>query len=95
MTEASMDRRIMAAQDPRVDRAVRLFEFLGRAQQLRNQPARDIDNYYMVLWLKDLPDHPALHTTFRQAEPAPDDPLLTMQRVPRVDPPVLVDELRD
>jgi len=81
-----------------MDRAVRLFEFLGRSQQLRNQPARDVDSYRRdgaVLWLKDLPHHPALHTALRQGEPAVDDPLLTVERVPRADPPVPDDQLRE
>jgi DNA polymerase III delta prime subunit len=95
---ADLDRGDLVGYDPLVDRAVRLFEFLGRSQQLRNQPARDVDTYRgegAVLWLKDLPHHPALHTALRQGEPAVDDPLLTVERVPRADPPVADDQLRE
>jgi very-short-patch-repair endonuclease len=86
------------AHEPLVDRAVRLFEFLGRSQQLRNQPARDVDSYRRdgaVLWLKDLPHHAALDTALRQGEPAVDDPLITVERVPRSGPPVPDDQLRE
>jgi hypothetical protein len=33
-----------SAQDPLVDRAVRLFSSLGRAQQLKNQSVTDLDS---------------------------------------------------
>jgi very-short-patch-repair endonuclease len=73
--------------DPSAGRAVRLFEFLGRAQQLRNLPPRTVDAYRDVLWLGELPDHPAV-TAAHRGEPGPDDPVLTIDRVARVDPPV-------
>jgi very-short-patch-repair endonuclease len=73
--------------DPSVGRAVRLFEFLGRTQQLRNLPPRTVDGYRSVLWLDELPDHPAV-TAAHRGEPGPDDPILTVDRVARVAPPV-------
>ncbi|HEY7597636.1 MAG TPA: AAA domain-containing protein [Actinophytocola sp.] len=73
--------------DPSVGRAVRLFEFLGRTQQLRNLPPRTVDGYRDVLWLDELPEHPAV-TVAHRGEPGPDDPILTIDRVARVDPPV-------
>jgi REase_MTES_1575/AAA domain len=75
-----------AAQAPLVGRAVRLFEFLGRTQQLRNLPPRTTDAYRAVHWLHDLPEHPAV-TAAHRVEPDLDDPILTIDRVPRVDPP--------
>ena len=72
--------------DPSVGRAVRLFEFLGRTQQLRNLPPRTVDGYRSVLWLDELPDHPAV-TAAHRGEPGPDDPILTIDRVARVAPP--------
>ena len=74
------------AADPLVGRAVRLFEFLGRTQQLRNLPPRTVDGYRSVLWLDELPDHPAV-TAAHRGEPGPDDPILTIDRVARVEPP--------
>jgi AAA domain len=73
-----------------MQRAKRLFEFLARAQQLKNQPPRAVDGYRRdgaVLWLADLPNHPAVSTAHRDEDPEPDDPLLTIERVPRLDPP--------
>jgi very-short-patch-repair endonuclease len=75
--------------EPLLGRAVRLFEFLGRAQQLRNQPPRTVEAYRRegaVLWIADFPYHPAVTTAYR-GEPEPGDPLLTIDRVPRLDPP--------
>ncbi|HWM04043.1 MAG TPA: AAA domain-containing protein, partial [Actinophytocola sp.] len=72
--------------DPLVGRAVRLFEFLARTQQLRNLPPRMVAGYRSVHWLGELPDHPAI-TAAHRGEPGPDDPILTVDRVARVDPP--------
>ena len=72
--------------DPLVGRAVRLFEFLGRAQQLRNQPPRTVDGYRSVLWLDSLPDHPAVSSAHR-GDPEPESDVLTIERVARHDPP--------
>lgn len=48
--------------DPLVDGAIRLFQFLMRAQEVRDEPARTVDAYRRdgaVLWFGDLPHHPA------------------------------------
>src|SRR5262249_34740274 len=76
----------LEAADPLVGRAVRLFEFLGRAQQLRNQPPRTTDGYRSVLWLDRLPDHPAVVSAHR-GDPDPEADILTIERVARRDPP--------
>jgi hypothetical protein len=73
--------------DPLVGRAVRLFEFLGRTQQLRDEPPRTVDGYRSVLWLDDLPDHPGVDSAHR-GEPDPDADILTVERVVRQEPPV-------
>jgi very-short-patch-repair endonuclease len=73
--------------DALVNRAVRLFEFLGRAQQLREAPPRVVESYRAVLWLAELPDHPAVSAAHRAADPRLDDPVLTVDRVARVDVP--------
>ena len=72
--------------DPLVGRAVRLFEFLGRAQQLKNQPPRTVDGYRSVLWLDSVPDHPAVSTAHR-GDPEAEADILTIERVTRHDPP--------
>ncbi len=72
--------------DPLAGRAVRLFEFLGRTQQLRNLPPRTVDGYRAVHWLDDLPDHPAV-TAAHRGDPELDDPILTIDRVARTEPP--------
>jgi hypothetical protein len=68
-----------AAQGSLVDRAVRLFAFLGRAQQLKNQSATALDSYRRegaVHWLHELPVHPALDTALRGGTPGWSDPVL-------------------
>lgn len=78
------------ARYPLVDRALRLFEFLGRAQQLKTNPPRTIETYERdgaILWLADLPHHPAIHSAARGGDPMPGDTLLTVDRVSRLDPP--------
>lgn len=73
-----------------VDRAIRLFRFLARVQQLRSDPPRTVEAYQQgggaVLWFGDVPAHPAV--TPIGPDPGPDDVLLTVDRVARVDPPV-------
>lgn len=80
----------VAARDPLVDQAVRLFEFLARTQQLKTSSPRTVDSYQRegsILWLGDLPDHPAVLAAHRGGDPEPDDALLTIERVARLDPP--------
>ncbi|WP_327009770.1 AAA domain-containing protein [Dactylosporangium sp. NBC_01737] len=74
---------------------MRLFEFLSRAQQLKNQPPRTVETYQSVLWLGDLPHHRAVIVAHRGGDPAPDDALLSIDRVPRLDPPPPHEPLRE
>lgn len=71
----------------RLERAVNLFEFLARAQQLKSTPVRNTDSYQSVLWLSALPDHAAVASAHRGDDPEIEDPILTLDRVPRVAPP--------
>jgi hypothetical protein len=84
--------------DPRVEKAIKLFAFLARAQQLRSTPVRTIDGYERdghVVWLRDVPVHDAVHCAVQGSEePDPDAPVLQINRVPRIDPPPPSNELR-
>lgn len=83
--------------DPLVDKAVRLFTFLSRAQLLKQRPVRDVEQYARsggsLHWFKDLPEHPAVrwHEDLEEA----DQPLLTIDRVDRVEPPEMPAALRE
>ncbi|MGW4350759.1 AAA domain-containing protein [Nocardia sp. NPDC004582] len=62
------------------DRGARLFEFLAKAQTLRASRIQDIATYQRdgeVLWVADLPEHPAV--TYQEAEPG--KPFLMVQKV--------------
>lgn len=75
---------------PLIERARNLFEFLQRAQELKTTSPRTTESYGRdgaVLWLADSPKHPAVAVAHRGGDPAPDDPLLTVDRVARADPP--------
>ena len=48
-----------------VRKAVNLFTFLGRTQQLLVKPVRTVDKFEKALWLGDLPEHPAVHSAHR------------------------------
>lgn len=76
--------------DPsRLDRAINLFEFFAQAQKLKSAPVRNIDTYAKdgaVLWLSNWPNHPAVSTPLGGA-PGPEEPVLTVERIPRVAPP--------
>lgn len=65
-----------------------MFEFLARAQSVRETPIRNLNTYDEVLWLADFPEHDAISTAHRMADPQPDDELFTISRVPRTDMPV-------
>lgn len=81
-----------------VERASRLFDFLIRVQQLTSRPVRHVDSYKRddgaVLWLHEIPRHEAFEIALSVSEPSPDSPTLVLNRVPRLDPPELPDELR-
>ncbi|BCL16044.1 AAA domain-containing protein [Micromonospora sagamiensis] len=70
-----------------VDRAKRLFRYLAHAQQLRDRPPQTVDSYPTVLWLADLPHHPAVATAHRAGDPEPESPILSIGRVARAAPP--------
>ena len=76
-----------------VRKAVNLFTFLGRTQQLLVKPIRTVDKFEKALWLGDLPERPAVHSAHRAANPDADSPLLAMDRVPKHDPPAVPDHL--
>jgi len=79
--------------DPMVDRAVRLFTFLGAAAGLKNTPVRSVDTYQSTLWFSGIPVHRAVQVAHRDGDPAPDSPILTVDRVPRLAPPAVPKEL--
>ncbi|WP_372666217.1 AAA domain-containing protein [Amycolatopsis kentuckyensis] len=66
-----------------VDRAVRLFRFLARSQQLKSNPPRTIDSYESVLWFGRLPEHPAILSADGDDSTA----LLRIERVAHHEPP--------
>lgn len=71
------------AEAQRLQRAKNIFEFLGRAQQLKSSPVRSTANYQSTLWLSDLIDHPAIITSHRAAGQDPEGALFSIDRVPR------------
>jgi hypothetical protein len=76
--------------DPLVDRAIRLFSFLGQTQQLKNPKTTDLESYRRdgaVLWLHDAPEHHAVHLALSTDAPDPSEPVLVVDRVHRLDPP--------
>ncbi len=74
-------------------KAIDLFTFLGGAQLLLAKPVRTIDQYEKVMWLGALPSHPAIDSAHRTAAPEAEAAILTVQRVPRIDPPAPSEEL--
>jgi hypothetical protein len=76
-----------------VRKAVNLFTFLGSTQQLLIKPVHTVDKFEQVMWFADLPDHPAVRSAHRTANPEPDLPLLEVDRVLRLDPPAIPAEL--
>ena len=76
-----------SATDSVVERATRLFTFLGEVQRIKSDPPRSVDGYESVLWLGDLPDHPAVQVAGRTGVPDRDDPLLSIDRLPNREAP--------
>lgn len=70
-----------------VDKAKRLFQFLAQAQRQRTRTPRTVDKYDKVLWWADLPEHSAVTVPGQLATPAPDDVILSITRLPRLDIP--------
>jgi very-short-patch-repair endonuclease len=76
-----------------IRKAVNLFTFLGRAQQLLVKPIRTVDKFEKVMWFGDLPEHPGVDSAHRGAAREANAPLLSVARVPKLDPPALPKEL--
>jgi very-short-patch-repair endonuclease len=78
--------------DPLLDRAVRLFEFLQRVQQITETPVRHVDTYRKgdgaVVWFHTVPDHSAAWVATAGDDLDPDEPLLIVDRVPPSQPPL-------
>lgn len=84
--------------DPRLEAALGLFRFLRAAQDLRNNPVREISAYrrdeQRLLWFAELPEHDAVdHPLFTEETPADGAPVLVVERVPPVGSPAPDDDL--
>ncbi|MDP8931418.1 MAG: AAA domain-containing protein [Actinomycetota bacterium] len=83
--------------DPLLQRASRLFEFLTKVQQLTNRPVRHVDTYGerggAVVWFHQLPNNDAVSAATHGADPEPGEPVLTLDRTPRQDPPIPGEDL--
>ncbi|MFC3450937.1 AAA domain-containing protein [Amycolatopsis speibonae] len=77
-----------------VDRAVRLFQFLARSQQLKSNSPRTTDRYDSVQWFWQLPEHPAIRSAHREEAPEPGEVLLSVERVAHHEPPEPDTELK-
>jgi len=71
-----------------VRKAVNLFTFLGRIQQLLVKPVRTVDAFEESIWFSKLPEHSAVRSRHSSAKLEAEEPLLEVDRVPRLDPPV-------
>ena len=76
-----------------VRKAVNLFTFLGRTQQLLVKPVRTVDGFEEAVWFSKLPDHAAVRGRHRGTILEPEEPLLEVDRVPRLDAPIVPDQL--
>lgn len=74
-------------------KAINLFTFLGRTQELLVKPIRTVDRFEKAIWFGALPEHRAVRSAHRAESPDPDAPLLAVDRVPRLDPPALPEQL--
>lgn len=75
-------------------KAINLFTFLGRTQELLVKPVRTVDRFEKAIWFGALPDHPAIRSAHVTHSPDADAPLLVVDRIPRLDPPAPPDRLR-
>lgn len=75
-------------------KAINLFTFLGHTQKLLVKPIRTVDKFEKVLWFGNLPDHSAIHSAHRIACLDVEAPLLAVERVPKLDPPKLPEQLQ-
>jgi hypothetical protein len=72
-----------------VRKAVNLFTFLGRTQQLMVKPVRAVDGFEEAVWFSKLPSHPAVRGRHGGGNLDAEEPLLEVDRVPRLDPPIV------
>ncbi|WP_157439558.1 hypothetical protein [Aeromicrobium sp. Root344] len=75
-------------------KAIALFEFLTQSQILKEKPVRTIESYEKVIWLADVPEHPAVEALWTGEELDPSSPILSAVRVPASPAPPLPAELR-
>lgn len=81
--------------DPLLRKAINLFTFLGRTQQLLVRPVRYVSGFDKVMWFGELPDHDAVWSAHRVAALEVDTPLLTVDRVGKLDPPAVPTQLTE
>lgn len=81
--------------DPLLRKAINLFTFLGKTQQLLVRPVRNVSGFDKVMWFGDLPDHEAIWSAHRVAALELDAPLLTVDRVAKLDPPAVPSPLTE
>ncbi|MFI5933837.1 AAA domain-containing protein [Actinoplanes sp. NPDC051494] len=72
--------QVVTDQTSHLDRAVRLFEFLARAQQATTSSARTHEGYQLA-WADDLPRHPAVHFAHWSDAPGPGDEIGHIDRL--------------
>ena len=70
-----------------LDRAVRLFEFLARIEQVKYPTPRTVDSYQEVIWFHRLPAHAAVTTSHRVGGSDPEVSNLIVERLQRLAPP--------
>ncbi|WP_017975243.1 AAA domain-containing protein [Actinopolyspora halophila] len=81
--------------DPLVDRARRLFRFLGESQRLRTKPVHTVEKYDSVRWISEIPHHTAISLAGRDNTPDEDDQVLSVARLPHRPPPEPAPELAE
>ncbi len=74
-------------------KAINLFTFLGRTQEMLVKPTRTVDRFEKAIWFGALPVHPAIRSAHRTHSPDTEAPLLAVDRVPRLDPPAPSEQL--
>lgn len=97
MTGAPSPEITTREEDPRLAKAINLFEFLARAQELKTTPVRTTESYERdgaVIWLDELAAHSAIECVTQRGDPELDAGVLTVGRVPRLEPPAPPHELR-
>ena len=94
MTE---DCGIPPGSSPLVGVATDLFRFFCETVRLRSKEITSTDQYEpngKVIWLADLPQHSAAHSALEDDEVAFDDEVMVVEKVPKVDPPILPQNVR-